>query len=142
MNEMHTTPRPLAGRRILIGKPGLDGHDIGAKIIALTLRDAGAEVIYTGLRRTPAHIAQVAVDDGVDAVGLSILSGSHKELVAEVLAELRARGAGDVRLFLGGTIPSEDHAGLLEQGVTAVFTADMPLPAVVAQLAAALPAPR
>jgi len=142
MNEMHTTPRPLAGRRILIGKPGLDGHDIGAKIIALTLRDAGAEVIYTGLRRTPAHIAQVAVDEGVDAVGLSILSGSHKELVAEVLAELRARGAGDVRLFLGGTIPSEDHAGLLEQGVTAVFTADMPLPAVVAQLAAALPAPR
>jgi len=142
MNEMHTTPRPLAGRRILIGKPGLDGHDIGAKIIALTLRDAGAEVIYTGLRRTPAHIAQVAVDEGVDAVGLSILSGSHKELVAEVLAELRARGAGDVRLFLGGTIPSEDHAGLLEQGVTAVFTADMPLPAVVAQLAAALPALR
>jgi methylmalonyl-CoA mutase C-terminal domain/subunit len=142
MNELHTTPRPLAGRRILIGKPGLDGHDIGAKIIALTLRDAGAEVIYTGLRRTPAHIAQVAVDEGVDAVGLSILSGSHKELVAEVLAELRARGAGDVRLFLGGTIPSEDHAGLLEQGVTAVFTADMPLPAVVAQLAAALPAPR
>ena len=142
MNEMHTTPRPLAGRRILNGKPGLDGHDIGAKIIALTLRDAGAEVIYTGLRRTPAHIAQVAVDEGVDAVGLSILSGSHKELVAEVLAELRARGAGDVRLFLGGTIPSEDHAGLLEQGVTAVFTADMPLPAVVAQLAAALPAPR
>jgi methylmalonyl-CoA mutase C-terminal domain/subunit len=142
MSELHVTPLPLAGRRILIGKPGLDGHDIGAKIIALTLRDAGAEVIYTGLRRTPAHIAQVAVDEGVDAVGLSILSGSHKELVAEVLAELRARGAGDVRLFLGGTIPSEDHAGLLEQGVTAVFTADMPLPAVVAQLAAALPAPR
>jgi methylmalonyl-CoA mutase C-terminal domain/subunit len=142
MSELHVTPLPLAGRRILIGKPGLDGHDIGAKIVALTLRDAGAEVIYTGLRRTPAHIAQVAVDEGVDAVGLSILSGSHKELVAEVLAELRARGAGDVRLFLGGTIPSEDHAGLLEQGVTAVFTADMPLPAVVAQLAAALPAPR
>ena len=135
-------PSPAPRGRILIGKPGLDGHDIGAKIVALTLRDAGAEVIYTGLRRTPAHIAQVAVDEGVDAVGLSILSGSHKELVAEVLAELRARGAGDVRLFLGGTIPSEDHAGLLEQGVTAVFTADMPLPAVVAQLAAALPAPR
>jgi methylmalonyl-CoA mutase C-terminal domain/subunit len=135
-------PLPLSGRRILIGKPGLDGHDIGAKIVALTLRDAGAEVIYTGLRRSPGQIAQVAVDEGVDAVGLSILSGSHKELVAEVLAELRARGAGDVRLFLGGTIPSEDHAGLLEQGVTAVFTADMPLPAVVAQLAAALPALR
>lgn len=142
MSDTHTTTVPLAGRRILIGKPGLDGHDIGAKIVALTLRDAGAEVIYTGLRRTPAHIAQVAVDEGVDAVGLSILSGSHKELVAEVLAELRGRGAGDVQLFLGGTIPSEDHAGLLEQGVTAIFTADMPLEAVVAQLAAALPAAR
>lgn len=142
MNDTHTRPLPLAGRRILIGKPGLDGHDIGAKIVALTLRDAGAEVIYTGLRRTPAHIAQVAVDEGVDAVGLSILSGSHKELVAEVLAELRARGAGDVQLFLGGTIPSEDHPGLLGQGVTAIFTADMPLEAVVAQLAAALPAAR
>ena len=142
MSETTAQTLPLAGRRILIGKPGLDGHDIGAKVVALTLRDAGAEVIYTGLRRTPAHIAQVAVDEGVDAVGLSILSGSHKELVAEVLAELRARGAGDVRVFLGGTIPAEDHAGLLEQGVTAVFTADMPLPAVVAQLAAALPAAR
>jgi methylmalonyl-CoA mutase C-terminal domain/subunit len=142
MSDTTAQTLPLAGRRILIGKPGLDGHDIGAKVVALTLRDAGAEVIYTGLRRTPAHIAQVAVDEGVDAVGLSILSGSHKELVAEVLAELRARGAGDVRLFLGGTIPAEDHAGLLEQGVTAVFTADMPLPAVVAQLAAALPAAR
>ncbi|MFM7505257.1 MAG: cobalamin B12-binding domain-containing protein [Rubrivivax sp.] len=142
MSDTTAETLPLAGRRILIGKPGLDGHDIGAKVVALTLRDAGAEVIYTGLRRTPAHIAQVAVDEGVDAVGLSILSGSHKELVAEVLAELRARGAGDVRVFLGGTIPAEDHAGLLEQGVTAVFTADMPLPAVVAQLAAALPAAR
>src|SRR3954470_12354409 len=76
--------RPLLGKRILVGKPGLDGHDIGAKIIALTLRDAGAEVIYTGLRRSPGQIAQVAVDEGVDAVGLSILSGSHKELVADV----------------------------------------------------------
>lgn len=142
MSDTTAETLPLAGRRILIGKPGLDGHDIGAKVVALTLRDAGAEVIYTGLRRTPAHIAQVAVDEGVDAVGLSILSGSHKELVADVLAELRARGAGDVRVFLGGTIPAEDHAGLLEQGVTAVFTADMPLPAVVARLAAALPAAR
>jgi methylmalonyl-CoA mutase C-terminal domain/subunit len=133
-----TEPRPLAGRRILIGKPGLDGHDIGAKIVALTLRDAGAEVIYTGLRRSPAQIAQVAVDEGVDAVGLSILSGSHNELVADVLAELRTRGAGDVQIFLGGTIPAEDHPGLLARGVSAVFTADMPLESVVAQLAAAL----
>lgn len=131
--------RPLAGRRILVGKPGLDGHDIGAKVAALALRDAGAEVIYTGLRRTPRQIAQVAVDEGVDAVGLSILSGSHKELVAEVLAELRALGAGDVRVFVGGTIPGEDQGHLRELGVAAVFTADMPLPQVVAELAARLP---
>ena len=130
--------RQLAGKRILVGKPGLDGHDRGAKIVALTLRDAGAEVIYTGLRRSPAQIAQVAVDEGVDAVGLSILSGSHKELVADVMAELRARKAGDVKVFVGGTIPGEDHAPLKELGVAAVFTADMPLDTVVAQLAARL----
>ncbi len=130
--------RPLAGKRILVGKPGLDGHDIGAKIVALTLRDAGAEVIYTGLRRSPAQIAQVAVDEGVDAVGLSILSGSHKELVADVVTELRAHNAGDIKLFVGGTIPGEDHEALRRLGVAAVFTADMPLDAVVAQLAAQL----
>lgn len=128
--------RPLAGRRILIGKPGLDGHDIGAKIIALTLRDAGAEVIYTGLRRSPAQIAQVAVDEGVDAVGLSILSGSHKELVGDVIVALRASRASEVKVFVGGTIPAEDQAFLRELGVSAVFTADMPLDTVVAQLAA------
>jgi len=142
MTAPHAAPRPLAGRRILIGKPGLDGHDIGAKIVALTLRDAGAEVIYTGLRRSPAQIAQVAVDEGVDAVGLSILSGSHNELVTDVLAELRTRGAGDVQIFLGGTIPAEDHPGLLAQGVSAVVTADLPLESVVARLAAALDTPR
>ena len=92
----------LASRRILIGKPGLDGHDIGAKIIALTLRNAGAEVIYTGLRRSPQQIAQVAVDEGVDAVGLSILSGSHKELVADVIVQLRAMKAEGVKVFVGG----------------------------------------
>jgi methylmalonyl-CoA mutase C-terminal domain/subunit len=137
MNDVNEA-RPLAGKRILVGKPGLDGHDIGAKIIALTLRDAGAEVIYTGLRRSPGQIAQVAVDEGVDAVGLSILSGSHKELVADVMAELRARNAGDVKVFVGGTIPGDDHASLRELGVAAVFTADMPLDAVVSQLAANL----
>ena len=130
--------RPLAGKRILVGKPGLDGHDIGAKIVALTLRDAGAEVIYTGLRRSPAQIAQVAVDEGVDAVGLSILSGSHKELVADVLSELRERRAAGIKVFVGGTIPGEDHAALHELGVAAVFTAEMPLDSVVAKLAAEL----
>jgi methylmalonyl-CoA mutase C-terminal domain/subunit len=128
----------LAARRILIGKPGLDGHDIGAKIIALTLRNAGAEVIYTGLRRSPLQIAQVAVDEGVDAVGLSILSGSHKELVSEVIAQLRELKALDVKVFVGGTIPAEDHAHLRALGVSAVFTADMPLERVVALLAECL----
>ena len=128
----------LASKRILIGKPGLDGHDIGAKIIALTLRNAGAEVIYTGLRRSPAQIAQVAVDEGVDAVGLSILSGSHKELVADVIAQLREMKADGVKVFVGGTIPAEDHESLRQLGVSAVFTADMPLERVVVSLAESL----
>lgn len=132
------TPAALAAKRILIGKPGLDGHDIGAKIIALTLRNAGAEVIYTGLRRSPLQIAQVAVDEGVDAVGLSILSGSHKELVAEVIAQLRELGAHDVKVFVGGTIPAEDQSYLRDLGVTAIFTADMPLDVVVRSLAKSL----
>lgn len=134
MNKLQTQ-RLLAGKRILVGKPGLDGHDIGAKIVALTLRDAGAEVIYTGLRRTPQQIAQVAVDEGVDAVGLSILSGSHKELVADVLAQLQALKAGSVKVFVGGTIPVADQLVLREMGVAAVFTADMLLDDVVAELA-------
>lgn len=133
-----TEARPLAGRRILIGKPGLDGHDIGAKIVALTLRDAGAEVIYTGLRRSPEQIAQVAVDEGVDAVGLSILSGSHNELVADVITELRRHGAAGIKVFVGGTIPGGDHEPLRELGVMAVFTADMPLETVVARMAEGL----
>jgi len=127
--------RPLAGKRILVGKPGLDGHDIGAKIVALTLRNAGAEVIYTGLRRSPQQIAQVAVDEGVDAVGLSILSGSHKELVEDVMAQLRELGAGDVKVFVGGTIPAEDQPHLKQLGAAAIFTADMPLDDVVRILA-------
>ena len=137
MSEVKTA-RPLAGKRILVGKPGLDGHDIGAKIVALTLRDAGAEVIYTGLRRSPQQIAQVAVDEGVDAVGLSILSGSHKELVADVMAQLRELKAGDVKVFVGGTIPGEDQDELRALGVAAVFTADMPLENVVDEVAKAL----
>jgi len=130
--------RPLLGKRILIGKPGLDGHDIGAKIIALTLRDAGAEVIYTGLRRSPDQIARVAVDEGVDALGLSILSGSHKELVNEVLARLRELDAADIKVFVGGTIPLEDQTELRELGVAGVYTSDMSLAEVVASLAKVL----
>lgn len=130
--------RPLLGKRILIGKPGLDGHDIGAKIIALTLRNAGAEVIYTGLRRSPDQIAQVAVDEGVDALGLSILSGSHKELVNDVVSRLRELDAADIKVFVGGTIPLEDQKDLRELGVAGVYTSEMPLAEVVASLAKAL----
>jgi len=126
---------PLAGKRILVGKPGLDGHDIGAKIIALALRDAGAEVIYTGLRRSSEQISRVAIDEGVDAVGLSILSGSHKELVRDVVATLRKAGARDIKVFVGGIIPREDFDYLKQLGACAVFTADMPLEAVIRQVA-------
>lgn len=130
--------RPLLGKRILIGKPGLDGHDIGAKIIALTLRNAGAEVIYTGLRRSPEQIARVAVDEGVDALGLSILSGSHKELVGDVFARLRELDAADIKVFVGGTIPQDDQRELRALGVAGVYTSDMALSDVVASLAKAL----
>lgn len=134
--QQHSTT--LASKRILIGKPGLDGHDIGAKIIALTLRNAGAEVIYTGLRRSPRQIAQIAVDEGVDAIGLSILSGSHKELVADVIEQLRELHATNVKMFVGGTIPAGDAEYLRGLGVSAIFTADMPLEQVVASLAECL----
>lgn len=124
----------LKGKRILIAKPGLDGHDVGAKVIALALRDAGAEVIYTGLRKSPEYIAQAAVDEDVDAIGLSILSGSHKELVEETIGCLQQAEAGDIPLFVGGTIPAEDYAGLIQAGVKGVFRADMKVEDVLAAL--------
>jgi methylmalonyl-CoA mutase, C-terminal domain len=126
---------PLRGKRIIVAKPGLDGHDIGAKVIALALRNAGAEVIYTGLRKSPDYIARVAVDEGVDAVGLSILSGSHRELVQQLVDELRKRDAADIKVFVGGTIPADDCAALRSLGVRGIFTSDQPLPAVIATLA-------
>lgn len=125
----------LRGKRILIAKPGLDGHDVGAKVIALALRDAGAEVIYTGLRKTPEFIARVAVDEDVDAVGLSLLSGSHNELVAETVRALGDAEGSDIALFVGGTIPAEDHDGLKAAGVRAVFTAEMKIDDVVETIA-------
>jgi methylmalonyl-CoA mutase C-terminal domain/subunit len=124
----------LRGKRILIAKPGLDGHDVGAKVIALALRDAGAEVIYTGLRKTPEYIARAAADEDVDAVGLSLLSGAHMELVAETLARLRELDAGDIKVFVGGTIPVEDRQSLLDAGVSGVFTSEMKLEEVVAAI--------
>lgn len=111
--------RPL---RILIAKPGLDGHDRGAKIIARLLRDAGYEVIYTGLHQTPEMIAETAIQEDVDAIGLSILSGAHMTLFPDVLEQLRERGVGDIPVFGGGIIPREDAIALKNLGVKEIFT--------------------
>ncbi|TNF29291.1 MAG: cobalamin B12-binding domain-containing protein [Deltaproteobacteria bacterium] len=108
--------------RVLIAKPGLDGHDRGAKVVARALRDAGLEVIYTGLHQTPAMIAAAAIQEDVDMVGVSILSGAHNHLVPEVIHELRARGGDDIAVFVGGIIPDHDIAGLEAAGVARVFT--------------------
>jgi methylmalonyl-CoA mutase C-terminal domain/subunit len=107
--------------RVLIAKPGLDGHDRGAKVIARALRDAGMEVIYTGLRQTPEMIAEAALQEDVDAVGLSILSGAHMSLVPRVVELMRANGQENVRIFVGGIIPETDIPLLLEKGVTAIY---------------------
>lgn len=107
--------------RVLIAKPGLDGHDRGAKVVARALRDAGMEVIYTGLRQTPEMIAEAALQEDVDAVGLSILSGAHMGLVPRVLDLLRSNGQEDVHVFLGGIIPEGDVPALLAMGVKAVY---------------------
>jgi methylmalonyl-CoA mutase C-terminal domain/subunit len=107
--------------RVLVAKPGLDGHDRGAKVIARALRDAGMEVIYTGLRQTPEMVAEAALQEDVDVVGLSILSGAHLALTPRVLELLRANGLGDVPVFLGGIIPDEDLPKLKEMGVAEVF---------------------
>jgi methylmalonyl-CoA mutase C-terminal domain/subunit len=107
--------------RVLIAKPGLDGHDRGAKVIARALRDAGFEVIYTGIRQTPQMIAEAALQEDVDAIGLSILSGAHQTLFPKILAELEARGIDDVVVWAGGIIPEEDLAPLKALGIRAVF---------------------
>ena len=116
---MGLSERPL---RILIAKAGLDGHDRGAKIIARALRDGGFEVIYTGLHQTPEMIAEAAVQEDVDAVGLSILSGAHLTLFPAVIDELRRRGGSDVLVFGGGIVPDEDVASLAAAGVARIFT--------------------
>lgn len=107
--------------RVLVAKPGLDGHDRGAKVIARGLRDAGFEVIYTGLHRTPQQIVRAAVDEDVHVVGLSVLSGAHDRLLPEVVAGLRAEGLDDVLVIAGGIIPDADVPALREAGVSAVF---------------------
>ncbi len=114
-----TTRRKL---RILVAKPGLDGHDRGAKVVARALADAGHEVVYTGLHQTPEMIAATAVQEAVDAVGLSIMSGAHMTLFPAVMAALRDRGIGDVMVFGGGIVPKEDIEKLSEMGVAKIFT--------------------
>ena len=110
--------RPI---RVLVAKPGLDGHDRGAKVIARALRDAGMEVIYTGIRQTPQMIVQAAAQEDVAVLGLSILSGAHLEILAEIMGLLREQGMGDVMVVLGGIIPEQDRQPLADMGVTAVF---------------------
>ena len=114
-----TEPRKL---RILVAKPGLDGHDRGAKVVARALADAGYEVVYTGLHQTPEMIASAAVQEAVDAVGLSIMSGAHMTLFPAVIDALKAKGVGDVVVFGGGIVPKDDMPKLVEMGVAKVFT--------------------
>ena len=120
--------RPI---RVVIAKPGLDGHDRGAKIIARSLRDAGMEVIYTGLHQTPEQIVATTVQEDADAVGLSILSGAHMTLVPRVVELLRAEDAGDVVVLVGGTIPRDDIPELKRMGVAEVFTPGAPIQEMV-----------
>jgi methylmalonyl-CoA mutase, C-terminal domain len=120
--------------RVLIAKPGLDGHDRGAKYVAHILRDAGFEVIYTGIRRSPEQIVTAAIQEDVAAIGLSLLSGAHLVLFRRVLELLREQDAGDILVFGGGTIPPQDVAPLKEMGVAAVFTPGTPAKDIVETL--------
>jgi methylmalonyl-CoA mutase C-terminal domain/subunit len=129
-----------ARRRVVVAKPGLDGHDRGIKVIARALRDAGFEVIYTGLFQTPAQIAEAVMQEDADAVGLSVLSGAHMTLFPRVLDELRARGLDDVVVFGGGIIPDDDIAKLKELGVAEIFTPGAPMASITDWLRAALEA--
>ena len=124
LNPMLTQSLPI---RVLVAKPGLDGHDRGAKVIARALRDAGMEVIYTGLRQTPEMIVNAAIQEDVHCIGLSILSGAHNAIVPRIMALLKESGIDDILVILGGTIPEQDAAFLKEQGVAAIFGPGTPL---------------
>ena len=124
-------PKQRSTIRVVVAKPGLDGHDRGAKVVARALRDAGMEVIYTGLHQTPEQIAETVIQEDADAVGLSIHSGAHMTLFPRVVELLRERGAGDVLVFGGGIIPREDIAVLKEQGVEEIFTPGTPTAAII-----------
>jgi methylmalonyl-CoA mutase, C-terminal domain len=125
--------------RVVIAKPGLDGHDRGAKIIARALRDAGMEVIYTGLHQTPEQIVETALQEDADAVGISILSGAHMTLVPKILEGLREEGLDEVLVVVGGTIPKPDVEALKEQGVAEIFTPGAPVSEIVEFLQAKIP---
>jgi methylmalonyl-CoA mutase, C-terminal domain len=132
--DTETAPdRPATGRkiRVVVAKPGLDGHDRGAKIIARALRDAGMEVIYTGLHQTPEQIVETVIQEDADAVGLSILSGAHMTLVPKIAALLKQQGIEDVVLVVGGTIPADDIPELKELGVSEIFTPGAPVQEIV-----------
>jgi|SRR5690242_8650925 len=129
--------RPI---RVLVAKPGLDGHDRGAKIIARALRDAGMEVIYTGLRQTPEMIVNAALQEDVQVIGLSILSGAHNAIVPRVLELLKEKDMADVKLIVGGIIPDEDAAALRQQGVAAVFQPGSSLDSIVEFIRSTVPA--
>ncbi len=129
--------RPI---RVLVAKPGLDGHDRGAKVIARALRDAGMEVIYTGLRQTPEMIVNAALQEDVQVIGLSILSGAHNAIVPRVLELLREKGMEDVKLIVGGIVPDEDAEALKQQGVAAVFQPGSSLDSIVNFIRSAVPA--
>jgi methylmalonyl-CoA mutase, C-terminal domain len=129
-----TVPGPARGPRVLIAKPGLDGHDRGAKVIARALRDAGMEVIYTGLRQTPEQIVTAAIQEDVDVVGLSILSGAHLAISQRILDLLSAQGATDIPLLVGGIIPTQDIPELKKMGVAQVFLPGTTLEQVIQQV--------
>jgi methylmalonyl-CoA mutase C-terminal domain/subunit len=126
--------------RVVVAKPGLDGHDRGAKVIARTLRDAGMEVIYTGLHQTPEQIVETAIQEDADVVGISILSGAHMTLVPRIVHGLRENEADDVIVVVGGTIPREDADALKELGVAEVFTPGAPTAEIVDFIRARVPA--
>lgn len=132
-----TTAQPI---RVLVAKPGLDGHDRGAKVIARALRDAGMEVIYTGLRQTPEMIVNAALQEDVQVIGLSILSGAHNAIIPRVLQLLREKGMDDVKVVVGGIIPDDDAEQLKRSGVAAVFQPGASLESIVGFIRSAAPA--
>lgn len=133
---LETSPETAPARRgrVLIGKVGLDGHDRGAKVVARALRDAGMEVIYTGLHQTPEMIVSAAIQEDVDIIGISILSGAHNHLIPRVIALLAERGAGDIAVFVGGIIPDGDMQPLYDKGVAAIFTPGATLESIATKI--------